>query len=1046
MKGEIGRLSHDPKKRLSLLPLQAGSMVTAEDRTEADQILAELTVQVSKLAIRTGVPQDVGFLDFDTRTTSTGRERLAVSGIKPGFCVAGGRVGELVWDALDNPVDFIGRDTESATGLVLYYADVWDLDRSAASLPRLVDAAYLGARTSNAAQRVVQIKTMPAQTDGLDDAACRNAFYNGDIRLPRYGVMRLFSVDLTDPLDTQDPCDPCATDFNDEAINIGNHLFRVEVHDSQLALPQMVDGNVSAMTATDTPSFVLKWSRDNGGLDFERSSSALEDLKTDARYQTALFELTSLRGDQRQGSKIAGDDRHSRLVDHAGLLTALDDEEDFDIIRIWDGAAEFVLEGPNAVKVIPVANSVAEAELSNQPQFGAVLKVQFGGFALEFRGLSIDDDTGVPGFVFPGDAWVVEIREFAAGTPEEPQLIWKQEPVAVHHDYIYIGLNDGTQFLFDDSTDIRDRNFPLLTDLKARDVFFDNERVGGDAANVQEAIEDLYFRNSGGCGEIPVPPGINLADFVDNLWATGAIQDGSDVKICLGAQTHTLSRTVRFEDLGHVTITGIGDGSTIQAGNTTFGLEFKRCSKVSLRDFKIMRSDDQVSCMSIEKCEAVSMRDMHIASLVKPKNFKLHSVRIFDSDNASTIQPDVTIEQCRFVAGAHSSALLVVDPRRLVLRDNIFTVVDEKFELNTFHEHSDGKQLLARTLMDKVVLRGNDEINKTYNAHARNGHTTRVRVNVAPTIWAKDATQFLTEDNFDDISFWMKVLPNNKTNGKNYYTHTRSFRAQLASWLLDDGNGDSSISLDADSKERLAQFGTNIQEALPNSAADSAISVAFNSSPEITLENDFTGGPDLATPVIAQSENMNSVFITGNYIEGFARGIAVGASKGGRVVLYEEEQFPRVVSGFFSYCGHVTVSDNHIRLSLPVYISGRFGVFVGNAISATVLNNRIENPFASSLDERRTRWETIDGSKDNFSKVTQGMENVPDSQGVRLWGNYAQHVDVSGNSVYGLRIGIQIKELNLAVAQNGSVSTPIKHISTERNSYFGPGQALLHFP
>ncbi|MCY0096591.1 hypothetical protein [Hoeflea ulvae] len=988
------------------------------------------------------MPQDVGILDFETRTTSTGRERLAVSRIKPGFCVAGGRVGELVWDELDNPVDFIGLEADEMDGPVLCYADVWDMDRSAASLPRLVDAAYLGARTSNASQRVVQIKTMPVRIDELDDAAYRDAFYNHDIRLPRFGVMRLISVELTDPVDSQDPCDPCATDFNDEAINIGNHLFRVEVHDSDLAQPHMTaDGKVFPHDGADSPSIILKWSRDNGGLDFERSSSAVDDLRTDARYQTALFELTSLRGDQRQGSKLRGDERHSRLVDHDGLLAALDADEDFAFIRIWDGAAEFSFDGPNSVTVNPVANSGAVAELSNSPDPG-VLMVKTAGFALKFAGLSIEEETEVRGFVFPGDAWVVEIREFAAGTPEEPQLIWKQEPVAVHHDYLFIGLSDEGKFLFDDSTDIRDRNFPPLTDLEARDVFFDNVRVGTDAANVQEAIEDLYFRNSGGCGEIPVPPGVNLADFLDSLWATGVIANGSDLKICLGARTHLLDRPVRFQNLGHVTITGTGDGSTVRIRVGDFGMQFIGCSKVSLRDFKITRSDDLVLCLNIEKCKTVSMQDMHIATTGSPKQFKQHSVRIFDSKNASSIQPDVTIEKCRFMAAPHSSALLIVDPRRLVVRDNIFTGTNQNFDLKSFLEHSNGKQILARTLMDKIAMFDRKIGNETFNTLAENGHTRRIRVNIGQEVWAKNETQFLTDYDFDDVDFWLKIFRSNRTSGSNYYSYTRSFRKALASWLT--GDGDSSVSLDSVARARLTQFGEKIGRMVPKSAADSAISVAFNSSPEITLENDFTGGPDLATPVLAQSDNMNSVLVTGNYIEGYARGISVGASKKGQAVIYDEEEFPRMVSGFFSYCGHVTISDNHIRLSLPVYLSGRFGVFVGNAITATILHNRIENRYATELEPRTVRWQNSDVKAGNFSKVTLGMQDVPDSQGVRLWGNYAQHVDVSGNSLYGLRTGIQFKELNLAVAQNGSVSTPIKNVSFERNSYFGPGEALMN--
>ena len=83
------------EERLSGVHLVMGAQVTDADQIESEAIAAELQRAAGQLAIRSGVPRDVGCLTFGTQVTTTGWTRPAITGLRPGFVVANGRVAEV---------------------------------------------------------------------------------------------------------------------------------------------------------------------------------------------------------------------------------------------------------------------------------------------------------------------------------------------------------------------------------------------------------------------------------------------------------------------------------------------------------------------------------------------------------------------------------------------------------------------------------------------------------------------------------------------------------------------------------------------------------------------------------------------------------------------------------------------------------------------------------------------------------------------------------------------------------------------------------------
>ena len=219
MKTEISRDSHQPDKRYSGVYQQQGRMLTDADWNELVEILkhhlnnALKDVVGNKQGSIGGTPRHRGLKIHkdsaaDPLTIQPGH--IYIEGIA---AYVPGVENILYADQLDFPSPLI----MPANNYVVY-ADVWERTVTQLMDGHLLDKGLHGADTCTRKQMMAQIKWCSNAIDSEKSAT------NPDKGSTELSVMLLEKV--TQP----DPCDPCANAVDVES-NIGNYLFRVEIHD-----------------------------------------------------------------------------------------------------------------------------------------------------------------------------------------------------------------------------------------------------------------------------------------------------------------------------------------------------------------------------------------------------------------------------------------------------------------------------------------------------------------------------------------------------------------------------------------------------------------------------------------------------------------------------------------------------------------------------------------------------------------------------------------------------------------------------------------------
>ena len=158
----------------------------------------------------------------------------------------------------------------------------------------------------------------------------------------------------------------------------------------------------------------------------------------------------------------------------------------------------------------------------------------------------------------------------------------------------------------------------------------------------------------------------------------------------------------------------------------------------------------------------------------------------------------------------------------------------------------------------------------------------------------------------------------------------------------------------------------------------------------------------------ARDDRACVVSVCNNKIRGFHEGVSIGASNAG-------------ASDRRMMLGCVDVRNNHIGLHLPMFARSRWGVMVGNVISASVVNNQI-------------------------SVITPDPKfRPPASDGVRVWGHSGPMIQVERNTAVGASIGARFKPTNLVHEDDIAMVWKISDISGSNfittNGYRGPGKA-----
>jgi hypothetical protein len=688
MSGNASRYSHQKGRRFSQLIYAPGAMVTDADQREGMAIGLRNTTTLGGTAIRTGVPKTEGIVAWAEVADPSAHK--AMTGIRPGKVVADGHVGEvrarsgatldggagidLLWkqhDLLDAP------ELADLGGPYACFVDLWHRHVGAAEDPRLVDPGFLSAETSNRTELMAQLKLAALEGGAPADAALRPRV---EETLPMHGDFRLTAVAFTSETIEPDVCDPCATVLEDPDQDAGNNLFRLEVHASAFNRADLTDDHAPCLVPGDA-RVALKWSYDNGSVEVPAAQAMT--VLDDSAFDTAVFEITTHAGEQMLGLYTEGmSDRLATLHSRSDVEAALAGAPPDAILRVWDGAVS-IDTGVGDLDVQPVGTLSAEGSITTGASW--TLEISLGGLALTLEATP----SGAAPYILPGDAWCVEVREYATDTGET--LIWAPEPVEIEHHYAWVGFIANGAWRNEDQPDMRARAFPALTELDALDVRYDNTLTGAAAWTVHGAL-DLLFQMPPGEAEcdcqctFTVDPDASLADQLNEIAERIRGEGIERALICFPAGRFALEEPVAFSDAAAITLRGAGRDLTVidvlRAVENTGIISFFTVETVNLEEFSIVGNlnvDGEIWGLGIHDVSAFSAWRVSMRITVH-EGARMQAMRLM-SDRGNDVPARVTVRECVFRIGGNTQALLIWRAAStLLVQDNEFRAI----EIETF--------------------------------------------------------------------------------------------------------------------------------------------------------------------------------------------------------------------------------------------------------------------------------------------------------------------------------------------------------------------------
>jgi len=433
MKTEISRDSYQPDKRYTGVYQQQGRMLTDADWNELVEIiksrLSESLQDVVgiKAGSLGGTPRHRGLtvkFEIDSETLT---EYLA---IEPGYIYIdgiGGRIPETTTLAFTNQQDL--PSVPGPSGNYILYADLWERTVTHLMDQWLRDKGLHGADTCTRKKMMVQVKWCGTGTDPEDEE-----------QNPRKGNATL-DVTLQQKTTQPDSCDPCA-DAVDVETNVGNYLFRVEVHD--------VEG------VSNAPSkLTLKWSAENGAELYALPDGVDTVLPDTFISDNFVYEFFTEDSEKHLGINFAaasGFPMRGELYD--GFPLAI--PSGYDFVRRWDGFAALDL-GAGTItgvdKGVPLSIDGTLASLGS-----AFLDADFQ-VILELLKLKLS----ITGKHFvAGDFWLAPVREAEHTTGSS--IVSDKLPDGIEHRYLILGTVSADSMDDNPETD-RKYAFPSLTEM-----------------------------------------------------------------------------------------------------------------------------------------------------------------------------------------------------------------------------------------------------------------------------------------------------------------------------------------------------------------------------------------------------------------------------------------------------------------------------------------------------------------------------------------------------------------------------------------------------
>ncbi len=844
------------------------------------------------------------------------------------------------WPALADPAGnaFQAQADSPAGTRFVAYVELWERHITAIEDPGIRETALGGdVDTTTRTEVVHQVKL--AEVTGLTVDEIAEAF--SDTVLPDGTVTLGVATETV----TADPCDlPVPGGYTGPE----NRLYRLEVHGPGAG-----------------GSTLFKWSRENGAELFDAgypetlvipapASSIV--VRADSDLQDGdLVELLSEAidlGDDSPGTLGPGGFTRPRRA--VGRLLRLSGGENITgSTRIFD-----LLDPVDETPVTDVdTGRFGDQGLKLRRWSGLIRHTADAVHELE-QGIEAD----IAGSFEPGDWWQYEARTGAANAngpahpaPHGPERLFA--PLAV-----LLQTPANTPMTLEAWLDSR---FPRLCEIEADDVSYDGTRVGTESDTVQEALDELFERDSGaGCGEIPVPEGVDIRDIID------AIPDGADAKICLGPFTRNVPSVIQVFNKGHITITGIGLGSMLQTDRRLF--HFANCTAVTLVDFSISARTGGGDILRIEDCASVSIDRLNIASAGEVDHgnaaLRLRAQRLGSLRRAR-------IRDCRMVLGLNDTGILAIGVTDLGVSDCDISVRDAPFDLDARVADDSFASIVGRVFLSQLSFDIPDDDIFLPGPAVEFDIGERGRHGVALASWGRDPLRFSTHGAITARNWDFIATANPPGINPSTQPHMRALIRRVRRGVTRFALGLATpVNIPSQAQGILRLMGTSLAASASQVYGHAGVIVAAPLRPIVTgirnpspLANDRTG---------------QSVRINGNRISGFHQGIRVGASNsgtGGR-------------ENRFALFRDVEIDGNRIDLHLPMYARSRWGIMVGSAISAAVRNNRVVNLYDGPLDDIPNPLSPTDG--------------------IRLWGLFGSFVQLERNACFGTTHGVRFRPLN----------------------------------
>ncbi|MBI4928910.1 MAG: hypothetical protein HY835_14175, partial [Anaerolineae bacterium] len=539
-----------------------------------------------------------------------------------------------------------------------------------------------------------------------------------------------------------------------------------------------------------------------------------------------------------------------------------------------------------------------------------------------------------------GDYWTfaarAAVRDNSTG---EVEAINNALPQGILHSYAPLGLvtwsTPANLPVAAQITDCRPL-FPPLTDLRASDVSYDNSKCQlPGVKTVQQAIDQLCQQHEGACTFV-IKPGQDLQAIVDQIPA------GGDASICFQAGSYVLSQSVIFKGKGHLKLTGASKATQLIINKAEAALVFEGCESVLVRDLSAeSRAQGAIiphlnGVLTFISCgevsvEAVELRTSHDTDTAAS------GLAVRPSSENTPGARQVRVLHSRFFVGNDQLGILLVNVERSQVEDNLMEVVEfpGAVRLQDLVRGRRSRARLSSLLMSNAkTSAGEPAAGGVQNVAVRIGDNMVNFTTAAALrkVWQPLITLFPAQNIADARSAQLYVQ-------------------KLAGRILTD--------------ERVRNAIPALREFINALLRDAAASAA--------------AGVTVAGKLAAETRILN------NTILGFRQGVHIGLS-------HRELQ-----RGAPDLAGLVTIAGNRVvcRLTFDSLLEQRHGIFVGNAASTLIENNRIH------LDRRA------------------GAERY-EVQGILLHGVFGPRLLVRQNHLGFFRVGILVVPI-------GSPSVPLQN-------------------